>query len=80
MRQHAGCLARLQAVVQRPPQVAGQLRRLARRNQDRDGHQTSIARRQLGPPPHIAEEHVVRQCREAGAIRCCSGPDGLPAT
>ena len=79
VRQKAGGLAGLYTVGESPAQVACKLRRLARRDQDRDGHQAAVAWRQLGPPPHIAEQHVVgerRQARRDLLLQCsrrCSG-------
>ena len=69
MRQKPGGLGRLDAVGERSTQVTGKLRRLSRRDQDRDRHQAAVAWRQLGPPPHVAEEHVVGERGEAGRER-----------
>jgi hypothetical protein len=41
--------------------VTGELRGLSGRDQDGNGDETSVARRQLEPPPHIAEQHVVSE-------------------
>ena len=68
---------RADTVVERPAQVAGKLRRLSGRDQDRDGHEAAVAWRQLGPPPHVAEQHVVGERRQAGAIVLLQPPDGL---
>ena len=64
VREDSGCLARLNAVIERSAQVTGELCRLSGRDQDRDSHQAAIARRQLGAPPYVAEQDVVRERRE----------------
>ena len=66
MRQNAGGFARLDTVGEGSTQVAGQLGRSSGRDQHRDGHQAAIAWRQLGPRPHVTEEYIVGEGRQAG--------------
>src|SRR6266498_1377711 len=66
MRQNTGGLARLDTVAEGSTQVAGKLCRSSSRDQHRDGDQAAIAWRQFGPRPHITEEDVVGEARQAG--------------
>src|SRR2546423_4955212 len=66
MRQNTGGLARLDTVGEGSTQVASKLCRSSGRDQHRDGDQTPIARRQLGPRPHISVEDVVGEDRQTG--------------
>ena len=67
---------RVRPVVHAAVDVEGELVDLACRDQGGDGHQAAVARREVGPPPQIAEQDAVGVAGERRRRAAHLGLDG----